>query len=165
MHLAAEMLIVGGMSSDRAEAGRRAEEAVTSGRAAEVFARMTAALGGPSDLVERPHVHLVKAPVVKAVLPERRAVISEIDTRAVGVAIIELGGGRAVASDRIDLSVGFSDFAVLGTEVGPDRPIALVHAASDADADRAADRLRKAYRLADEASPSLSPLIQRLTAA
>ena len=51
------------------------------------------------------------------------------------------------ASDAIDHAVGFTRLAPVGAEVGPDRPLAMVHARSDADAERAAATLRAAYTI------------------
>ena len=62
--LGAEMLRLGGLTGSAGEGRDRIAEAVASGAAAERFARMVAALGGPSDLVERPNRHLAAAPVV-----------------------------------------------------------------------------------------------------
>ena len=101
--LCAEMLIVVGLESDRQKARTRCEEAVTSGRAAEVFARMVHALGGPADLVDNYSKHLASAPVVR---PIRAAgIVTRVDTRAVGNAIIELGGGRRKVGETLDLSL------------------------------------------------------------
>ena len=153
MSLVAEMLVAGGLENDRAEAKRRAEEALVSGRAAEVFGRMVAALGGPPDFLERAQSYLPRAAVVRPVLAAADGFVAAVDTRAVGVAIIGLGGGRRKVEDRLDLAVGFSDFAPIGTAVDRGRPLALVHAASEGDAERAAEALRAAVTVAADAPP------------
>jgi len=157
--LSAEMLVAGGLETDRDVARQRCDDAVTSGRAAEIFGRMTAALGGPTDMVEHYERHLPSAPVVRAVHAE--GVLAAVNTRAVGNAIIELGGGRRKVGDRLDLSVGFTDVAAIGTALGPDRPLAVVHAASEADADAAEQNLRAACKLSAEA-PAARPVIYRI---
>lgn len=151
LSLCAEMLVVVGLESDRQKARTRCEEAVTSGRAAEVFARMVHALGGPADLVDNYSKHLASAPVVR---PIRAAgIVTRVDTRAVGNAIIELGGGRRKVGETLDLSVGFSEIASVGTMLNDDTPLAVVHAASDADADIAEKNLLAACELGDSAPP------------
>jgi len=135
LSLCAEMVLVGGLESERDAARKRCEEALTSGRAAEVFARMTAALGGPADFVDRYDEYLAKAPVIRAVHAE--GVVTEVDTRAIGNAIIELGGGRRTVGEQLDLAVGFSDIAPIGTAVDSELPLAIVHAASENAADSA----------------------------
>ena len=154
--LCAEMVLVGGLENDRDAARQRCEAAVTSGRAADIFGRMTAALGGPSDFVERYDTHLAKAPVIRAVHVE--GVVTEVDTRAVGNAIIELGGGRRTVGESLDLAVGFSDIAPIGTAVDSERPLAVVHAASQSDADRAAKNIINACKLG-ESAPAERPTI------
>jgi thymidine phosphorylase len=150
--LGAEMLVIGGLSPDLA-AGRAAiEAAFRSGRAAERFQKMVSALGGPGDLVDDPSRHLALAPVVRAVHAPAAGHVSSIDTRAIGVAVVALGGGRTRASDPIDPSVGFTDLAGLGDAVDASRPLGVVHARSEADADAAAAALRSAYAIGEAGS-------------
>lgn len=157
VELGAEMLTLGGLAADLDEARAKLIATLDDGRAAEVFARMVAALGGPVDFVERTSTYLRGAPVVRDVFAEGEGPVGEIDTRAVGVAVVELGGGRTRAEDTIDPSVGFTALAGLGTSVGPTRPIGRVHTASEAAALRAADRLRAAYRIGG--TPEPHPLV------
>ncbi len=157
--LCAEMVLVGGLENDRGAARQRCEDSVTSGRAAEIFGRMTAALGGPADFVERYDAYLVKAPVIRAVHAE--GIVSEVDTRAVGNAIIELGGGRRKVGEQLDLAVGFSDIAAIGTAVDSERPLAVIHAATESDADRAAANMLNACKLS-ESAPAERPTIAEI---
>lgn len=160
--LVAEMLLVGDLCGTLHEAKTRIETALSSGRAAEVFGRMVAALGGPADLVERPGRCLASAPVVKSCAPAQAGRISAIDTRAVGVALIELGGGRSRDQDKIDHRVGFSEFCSLNDEVGPHQPICVVHAADEASWSQAANSIRAAVRLTSDAVPVPSPIHERI---
>ena len=128
--LSAEMLLAGGIESDREVAKQRCDEAVTSGRAAEIFGRMTAALGGPTDFVEKYERYLPQAPVVRPVHAQT-AYVSAVDTLAVGNAIIELGGGRRKVGEQLDLSVGLTDVAAIGTTLDAERPLAIIHAATE----------------------------------
>jgi thymidine phosphorylase len=160
--LVAEMLLVGGLCRTVPEAMSRIDTALSSGRAAEIFGRMAAALGGPTDLVDRPGAHLESAPVVKPCTPAGAGRIVSIDTRAVGVALIELGGGRIRARDKIDHRVGFTGFRGLGEDVGPQQPICLVHAVDGASWSRAANAVRAAVRVASDAVPVPSPIHQRI---
>jgi thymidine phosphorylase len=146
--LVAEMLLVGGLCETLHDAKVRIETALSSGKAAEIFARMVAALGGPSDLLEHPGRHLASAPVVKPCVPSSSGVIAAIDTRAIGVALIELGGGRLRTQDKIDHRVGFSEFLGVGSKIDPDTPICLVHAADGASWGKAAAAVRQAVQLA-----------------
>ncbi|MCU0261059.1 MAG: thymidine phosphorylase [Ilumatobacteraceae bacterium] len=142
--LGAEMLVVAGIAADVA-AGRSAiEAAYADGRAAAKFAEMVTALGGPADLVEHPERHLAAAEVVVAVdVPA--GTVQAIDTRAVGLAVVTLGGGRTRPQDPIDPAVGLVDLAEVGEAVGPDRPLAIVHARTEDAAAAAAEQVRGAY--------------------
>lgn len=157
VELSAEMLVIGGLRPDLAEARVAIEEAFTSGRAAEIFGSMISALGGPIDFVTKADSYLAKAPVVKPVHAPEAGTIAAVDARAIGVAVVGLGGGRTRPQDAIDPSVGFSSLAGLGEDVGPDRPLGFVHAANDAAADAASAALIAAYRLGDrpERGPSV----------
>jgi len=156
LSLCAEMLVVGGIERDRDKARLLCDRAVASGRAAEIFGRMVAALGGPADLVENHEQHLVKAPVVRAVHAD--GIVARVNTRAVGNALIELGGGRRKVGERLDLSVGFSDIAPIGTRADSATPLAVVHAARESDAMQAEKNLLAAYTLSDDA-PAGRPVI------
>ncbi len=159
LSLCAEMLVVGGVEVDRDKARRACDEAVTSGRAAEVFGRMVEALGGPPDFVDNCSAYLPRASVVRPVVAE--GYLAGMDTRAVGNAIIELGGGRRRVGETLDLSVGFSDVADIGTRLDPDTALAVVHAASEEDA-RAAERNLLAACVFEDAAPAERPIVNEI---
>ncbi|MGH6930864.1 MAG: thymidine phosphorylase, partial [Dongiaceae bacterium] len=160
--LVAEMLLVGGLCRTAPEAMTRIDAALSSGRAAEVFSRMVSALGGPTDFVERPGAYLAAAPVVKSCPPARSGRISEIDTRAVGIALIELGGGRSRAQDKIDHRVGFSEIRGLNDEVGPSLPICTIHAGDETAWSRAVVAVNAAVRITDAVVAVPSPIHERI---
>jgi len=161
--LASELLVLGGLAADHAAAALAVERALASGAAAERFARMVAALGGPTDLVERPRHRLDGAPVRLDATPERAGVIARMDARAIGLAVARLGGGRARAHDGIDHAVGLADVRGVGDAVDRDRPIAVVHARSTTAAEAAAAALRAAVTVADAPdAPAGPPVIARL---
>ncbi|MGO8094937.1 thymidine phosphorylase [Rhizobium leguminosarum] len=158
---AAEMLVKSGVAASSDEAERMARHALSSGKAAEVFARMVSMLGGPADLIENPDRYLARAPVAKPVPAPRSGWLGACDARGIGVSVIDLGGGRRHPADRIDHRVGFSELLPLGTRVNAGEPIALVHAADDAAAERAVAALAAHYRITEE-KPELTPVIAGL---
>jgi thymidine phosphorylase len=161
LELSAELLVLGGLFGDGAAARGAAAASLANGTAAERFAAMVAGLGGPSDLLEHPDRHLRAASVTVAAEPSEPGVVVSVDARAVGVAIIGLGGGRARESDPIDHTVGLTEVAAIGERVGPgERPLALVHARDDESARRACDALRAAYRLGDAPPDLRGPVIE-----
>ena len=158
--LSAELLALGGLAADAADGRRRFDEAIRSGAAAERFARMVWALGGPADLLDSPDAHLPAAPVKCPVFAGRAGVVAAIDTRALGVAVVALGGGRTRVTDPVDPAVGLDEVAGLGEAVDAQRPLAVVHARSEADAERAAAALRAAVTVAD-AGAGPGPLVAK----
>ncbi len=160
--LAVEMLILAKLAPDRDAAAVQVAAALDSGAAAERFARMVAALGGPADLFERIDAHLAPAPVVRPAFPGRAGTVAAIDVRAVGFAVVALGGGRTRADQAIDPAVGLTEVAAIGETVGPDRPLALVHARDPATAEAAIGALAAAYRVVDGPVTPLLLLRERI---
>ncbi len=151
--LGSEMLLLGGLAEDEAEARRRLQQALDSGAAAERFARMVAGLGGPADLLERPAHYLAAAPVRRPVPALRSGVVSAMRTRDIGLAVVELGGGRRQASDSIDARVGFSGMCGLGDAVQAGEALAWVHASDATAAERAVAQLQAACCISDAPLP------------
>ncbi len=162
LSLGAELLRLAGLAHTVVEGEALLRGALESGRAAETFERMVAALGGPSDFLARASALLPRAGVVVEAAPERGGIVTEIDVRAIGLAVVELGGGRARAADAIDPSVGLTKLAARGEEVGPERPLAIVHARDALSAEAAVRRLRDAYRLGDAAPRRADPVVERI---
>nr|WP_298683777.1 thymidine phosphorylase [uncultured Dongia sp.] len=150
--LSAELLVIGGKANDAREGRRLAERALESGRAAEHFRRMVVGLGGPADILDHPERHLVAAPVIKPCFPDEPGHVRSMDTRAIGMAVVALGGGRTRPTDGIDHRVGLTDIVGLGEAIGPEHPIAMVHAASEDAADAAMKVLRRAIRVTGQAT-------------
>lgn len=148
--LSAELLVIGGRAADAGEGKRQAQRALETGRAADYFQRMVVGLGGPADILDRPEQHLAVAPVIKPCFAEEAGTIRSMDVRAVGMTVVALGGGRTKPTDSIDHRVGLTDIVGLGAEIGPDKPIAMVHAADEAGAERAMAALRRAVRIVGE---------------
>ncbi|MDJ0684736.1 MAG: thymidine phosphorylase [Alphaproteobacteria bacterium] len=145
--LAGEMLALGGLA-ETAEAGRgKAAAALDSGRAAELFGRMTAALGGPTDFMEKAEAYLAAAPVVRACHADQDGVVIGMDARAVGVAVVALGGGRVRVEDDVDPAVGLTDVVQIGDTVDAETPLAIVHAQSEGEAEAACAAIKAAVKL------------------
>ena len=159
--LTAELLVIGGLAAD-AEAGRvKVEHALASGAAAERFARMVRDLGGPADILEKDH--LPAAPVVRPIMTERTGVVAAVDARAIGVAIVALGGGRTRPEDGVDHAVGLTEIAAIGEAVGPKgRPLALLHARDEASAAAAEAAIRAAVTVADTAPAQPALVAERI---
>jgi thymidine phosphorylase len=155
--LAASLLEQSGLAEDGRAA---AEQALASGAAAERFSAMVAALGGPGDFLENPR--LATAPVTRAAAPKRPGVVTRMNCRDVGLVVTGLGGNRRREDDVIDPAVGLTEIAPVGAEVGPDRPLAVIHAATESAADEAVAALREAVTVGDEAPPQRPVIAGRI---
>ena len=111
LSLDAELLALSGLASDAEAGAATLERALDFGAAAERFERMVMGLGGPPDFASCAHMALPRAPVLVDAMPEAHGFVVGIDVRAVGLAVVELGGGRARAADAIDPAVGLTELA------------------------------------------------------
>lgn len=160
--LSAQLLLQGGLAQSLDDARRRVERALDSGAAAERWARMVAALGGPVDALG--DAGLPPAPVQLAVPAPATEWITAIDTRALGLAVVELGGGRQRPREPIDPRVGLSGLAGLGQWVPCGEPLATVHAATLQAAQQAAHAVLQAYSGAKQPPPARPLVLETVTA-
>ncbi len=160
--LCAEMLIISGIA-DEITAPMAVRGALNSGTAAERFAQMIAALGGPTDLMSNPDKHLPLGTVHRDVIAPRRGYIGAIDTREMGVAVMDLGGGRHKASDPIDYGVGLTNIKGIGAKLGPRNPVARIIARDEKAADMAERRILSALTIVEEAPAPRVVIRRKLT--
>jgi thymidine phosphorylase len=160
--LAAEMLAQAGIAKTVRHGFEAAKLALDSGKAAEVFARMVSALGGPNDFVERAAHYLPGSPVTVPVKAERDGFVSAVATRDIGLAIVSLGGGRTRPQDPVDHAVGFTGLLPIGAEVRKGEPLGFVHARTQEAAEAAAERLGNSYRLGPSKPVRTDPVIRRI---
>ncbi|MBK9361392.1 MAG: thymidine phosphorylase [Rubrivivax sp.] len=154
--LGAELLLMGGLAADAAAATAALQRALDSGAAAERFARMVALLGGPADVLH--DARLPRAPVQRDVPAPRAGVLQACDVRALGLAVVALGGGRRVPGAPIDPRVGLSHIVPLGASVAAGEVLTRVHAASGEAAAAAVAAVQSAFTIGD-AAVAAAPLI------
>ncbi len=140
------------------EGEEKIADAIASGRAMERFARMIHALGGPPDMDVDWRTHLPDAPALREVRARESGHVAAIDGEALGHAVVGLGGGRRVESDRIDPSVGLSQVARLGAEVVEGDLLALIHARSADDAEISEAKVSAAFEIG--AAPKIADLVR-----
>ncbi|MBH1974038.1 MAG: thymidine phosphorylase [Rhodobacteraceae bacterium] len=162
MALGGEALALGGLAADPADGAGRIEQALQSGAAAEWFGRMVAAQGGPADFVERWPDRLPAATVIREVPSLGAGFVQAIDGQALGLAVVGLGGGRQREGDKLNLSVGLSDLAGIGEDIGADDPLCMVHAATEAQAEEAIRVVQAAYVLAEGAPKDPDLIMKRI---
>jgi len=159
--LGAEALCLAGVAPDLAAATAKLRRALDGGEAAERFARMVVSLGGPADVLSYVPP---PAPVQQPVAAPRAGVIKAVDVRALGLAVVTLGGGRRTPSDALDARVGLAQVLAPGREVAAGEALAVVHAADGAAAAVAAQAVMAAYSIGDEAVPQPALLRGRVAA-
>ncbi|GLS86494.1 thymidine phosphorylase [Cypionkella aquatica] len=162
MALGGEALALGGLAADPLDGAGRIEQALESGAAAEWFGRMVAAQGGPLDFVERWPDRLPAATVIREVPSLGAGFVSTIDGQALGLAVVGLGGGRQREGDKLNLSVGLSDLAGIGEDIGAGDPLCMVHAATEAAAEAAILQVQAAYAMGDRMPPDPALIIKRI---
>ena len=157
--LTAEMLVLAGLAKDLPAALALARKKLDDGSAAAKFGEMVAALGGPKDFIERKETYLDRAPVIKPVFADRAGVVIGMDTRAIGLALLDIGGGRTRADQGIDYAVGLTGMQRVGEGAAKDRPLCVLHARDESGWERAARNIRAAVRIGDEA-PAPAPVVR-----
>ncbi|NVC93811.1 thymidine phosphorylase [Vibrio natriegens] len=150
----AEMLVLGKLAENTDDARAKLMEVLDNGKAAECFGKMVAGLGGPADFVENYENYLEKAEIIKPVYATETGIVSAMDTRAIGMAVVSMGGGRRVATDEIDYAVGFDEFIRLGEVADSDKPLAVIHARTEEQWEEAAKALRSAIKVGGEYTPT-----------
>ncbi|KKO48450.1 thymidine phosphorylase [Arsukibacterium sp. MJ3] len=130
LELGANMLMLGGLHNDKAKAIAALEYSLSSGKAAEIFSKMVAELGGPANLLEKSAQYLASAPVVQDIVATQSGYLHYHNTVGLGMAVVRLGGGRSHPSQQIDPAVGFSHIMPAGAKIQQGDVVAKVHAAS-----------------------------------
>ncbi|MDP0491935.1 MAG: thymidine phosphorylase [Verrucomicrobiota bacterium JB023] len=161
--LCSEVLQTSGLARNDSEALAKLQQALDSGQAAERFALMVRSLGGPADLMERPESHLPAAPVILPALAEEEGYLSSYHTRSLGLAVVQLGGGRTRAEQTIDHRVGFDGFLPLGHKVSPGTPLARIHARSEDDARLALQAFKESIVISPEPPESAPAIYERIS--
>src|SRR5262245_34131798 len=150
----ARLLELSDLGVDLAEGMRLAEEATTNGSAREAYERWIRAQGGDPDLDALP-----RAPVVREVVAPRAGIVTRLSALPIGIATLELGGGRRTKDDEIDHAVGIVCSAKRGQTVEAGQVLADVHARDEDSATRAAEQVLAAYEISDDPPHALHGIL------
>ncbi len=161
IELAAHMLQLSGIEKAISVARIKAQEALSSGKAASIFGEMISALGGPIDLLETPNKYLTPMPIIKPILATNSGFVSEMDVRAIGLSLVTLKAGRSKADDAIDYAVGLSGMAQIGDYIEQGQPLAVAHVRNDNQLALINQELVNLIQLATDAS-RLEPLVKEI---
>lgn len=153
-------LLAGLFHSDD-EAAQAVDRVLADGSAGELFNRSIAAMGGPSDMLMKAD-QIGSAPIVRPVFAAEAnwgKSMASVDTRQLGLAVVDLGGGRTKAGQRIDHAVGCTDWMRCGQRADRDTPLAVVHARTESDFQRAEARIRQAFEFDEAPHPGRNRVV------
>jgi pyrimidine-nucleoside phosphorylase len=105
------------------------------------FQQMVEAQGGDPSCLETLTTHPHPAPVIIDFTADRSGQLTRMDAGILGQVVLELGAGRAKATDPIDPAVGLDQLIKVGTQVNAGAPLLRIHARSHAAADHAKSAL------------------------
>lgn len=160
--LCSELLLKCGRCTDGKAADELIKKALASGAAVEKFAKMVKALGGPADFVEKYEYYLPQAAYQKPIFAEHAGYVSAMDTRAVGLSIIELKGGRTVPGESLDLATGYSEFAQIGDYVDGSKPLAIAHYQTEEQYEKARKNILTAITITDTKPEIKNPILLKI---
>ena len=158
MELCSEILQSAKICSSQQEAYTKLQQSLDSGAALEKFAQMVAKLGGPLDFCDDVWKHLPKAPIIRPVFAKQSGYVTQMDTRGIGLSIIELKGGRATPEQKLNYATGYSEFCQIGEIVDNEHPLAIIHAQTEEEYQIAANNLQNLITISDKI-PSISNCI------
>jgi len=125
--LGAQMLMLGGVAANIAEAEEKLEEAVSSGRALAKFREIISAQGGDGRVVDEPS-RLPQARHQVSLAATADGHVVDVDAMGVALAALRLGAGRARAEDKVDPAVGVSGLVKMGERISAGSPLGVIHA-------------------------------------
>ena len=152
--LSVELLLMTDRVGNREDAGKMLDEEILSGRAMEKFREMVAAQGGELDrLPAIGEGHEIVAP--------RAGHVQSIDTEQLGLAIIDMGGGRRIMADTIDHSVGLEMLVRVGDKVEESQPLVKVFATRE-KFENVRKMVAETITLSNEAVAPLNLIVERI---
>lgn len=158
--LAAEILVMAGTAKSVAEGKEILQKKLARGETLKKFGEMIAAQGGDARVCEQTN-RLPVARQTRPIAAPASGFIQAINCGQIGYAVIALGGGRKVASDRIDPAVGFEQPKKIGDHIGTGEPLMIMHYNEEAGADVVARMVQEAYTIAPEPVPARPRLIMQ----
>ena len=162
LELCAELLVSAGLAAALPEAKDKLQRALDSGKALEIFARMVSALGGPADFCDAPWKYLPQAAIIRPLYAQTPGYVQSMDTRGIGLSIIEMKGGRTTPEQKLDYATGYAEFCQIGDYVDNNRPLAVIHAQTEEQFARAADNLRRLVSIGPDKPRPTPEIIEKI---
>ncbi len=156
MALGAEMVRLGGLTHDAAEARRRCQAALDSGRALAIFRDMVRRQGGDPAVIDDP-TRLPASRCRRELRAAAGGVVTDVDAECLGRACLVLGAGRSKTTDTVDPGAGISGLLKRGERVETGQPLGVLHASGEARLDEAEALLKTAFTIGT--MPGVAPLM------
>ena len=163
LELCGELLVSAKLADTLEQAKEKLQEALDSGLALQKFQDMVTHLGGPKDFCEDPWKYLPKANIVRPVYAKTNGIVYSMDTRGIGLSIIELKGGRTTPEQKLDYATGYSEFCQIGDTVNKKTPLAIVHAQTEEQFKQAEQRLQELITISDKAPYPSRCIIKKIS--
>ena len=148
--------------TEKQESYEKINQVLSNGMAAEKFNKMVHALGGPADFLEKHDSLLQSSSYVGEIKANETGSIHSIETRMLGLTLIELGGGRKQVDDEINYAVGYENVVSVGDNVDTSTPLLRVHASSQSDFDRVKNEIEKCFVISDTKRNNLDTIYQTI---
>ena len=160
--LSCEILCLNNVNLSKKQALEKINKVIEQGYAAEKFEKMVSLLGGPSKILSTYKKDLSTSNYIEDVISEQTGFIKSIETRQLGLLLIELGGGRKNTTDKINYSVGFSNVAGIGKKIEKNMPLLTLHCENKNIANEFKKMISKCFLFSDKESNSKKNIIKQI---
>ena len=148
--------------TDSIESGRKlCESKLKKGEALEKFRQNIELQGGDAKICDAPEKLVDECLLKVEIKAHKVGFISEIDTKAVGEAIVGMGGGRMKIDDVIDFAVGFECVKKISDVVKMDETLGVLFCRDENQANQVYENLQNVYQINEEKPQNLS-LIRKI---
>ena len=154
------LMMVHKISKD--EAVKKINEVITNGSAAEKFEMMVKALGGPADILSSYEKELEIKAIKNDIFIEKKGWVERIETRNLGLILIELGGGRKQVTDKINFSVGYENVVSIGDKIDPSKPLLTLFSQSKEDYENVRKKICDCFIISENESKKIPEIYETI---
>lgn len=162
MELCAELLVSSKLAKNIKEAKTALQKSLDSGKALKIFAKMVHMLGGPKDFTKTPEKYLPKAKIIRPIYSKKSGYVESMNTREIGLTIIELKGGRTHPDQTLDFATGYTNFCQIGDKIDPTTPLAIAHVQTEQQFKYVEQELNKLIKISSKKPTITSPIIEKI---
>ncbi len=161
LNLTSEMLVMAGKSEDAASGINKCRKALDDGSAFDKFLELIRRQGGDISVVEHPEKY-EKAGYRKEVVADRSGILSEFDTREIGMTSVLLGAGRERTGDEVDPAAGIVLHRKVGDEIHAGDIIFELFTNRKSVLEQAEHKILNAVRIQDQAVKKPELIVKKI---